>query len=63
MTNDIHYWLAHSFKYAFQDSSSFVLIGGTYINIYGAGEIYGNRQAWWDARMNNKSIQRPIPVT
>ncbi|KAF4220040.1 hypothetical protein CNMCM8980_003329 [Aspergillus fumigatiaffinis] len=63
MTNDIDYWLANSFKYAFQDSSSFVQIGGTDINIYGGGEIDGNGQAWWDARMNNKTIQRPILVT
>ncbi|GFF66338.1 probable exopolygalacturonase X [Aspergillus lentulus] len=63
MTNDIDYWLANSFKYAFQDSSSFIQIGGTDINIYGGGEIDGNGQAWWDARMNNKTIQRPILVT
>ncbi|GFF51401.1 probable exopolygalacturonase X [Aspergillus lentulus] len=63
MTNDIDYWLANSFKYAFQDSSSFIQIGGADINIYGGGEIDGNGQAWWDARMNNKTIQRPILVT
>ncbi|KAF7122470.1 hypothetical protein CNMCM5793_000495 [Aspergillus hiratsukae] len=63
MTDDIDYWLANSFKYAFQDTSSFIQIGGTDINIYGGGEIDGNGQAWWDARMNNKTIQRPILVT
>jgi galacturan 1,4-alpha-galacturonidase len=63
MTNDIDYWLANSFKYAFQDTSSFIQIGGTDVNIYGGGEIDGNGQAWWDARMDNKTIQRPILVT
>lgn len=60
MSNDIDYWLANSFKYPFQDTSSFIQIGGTDVNIYGGGEIDGNGQAWWDARMDNKSQDYPM---
>ncbi|RHZ49307.1 hypothetical protein CDV55_100821 [Aspergillus turcosus] len=63
MSNNIDYWLANSFKYPFQDTSSFIQIGGTDVNIYSGGEIDGNGQAWWDARMDNKTIQHPILVT
>ncbi|KAL4904334.1 hypothetical protein BDW74DRAFT_168382 [Aspergillus multicolor] len=62
-TNDLTYWQDHSFKYAFQNSSSFIQIGGTDVNIYGGGEINGNGQLWWDTKIDDPTLLRPILLT
>ncbi|KAF2034992.1 glycoside hydrolase family 28 protein [Setomelanomma holmii] len=47
-TNDIKYWQANNFYYAFQKSITFWVWGGKDVKIYGKGTINGNGQAWWD---------------
>ncbi|KAI5293000.1 hypothetical protein KEM52_005916 [Ascosphaera acerosa] len=59
-TDDMDYWQAHSFKYAFQNSSSFFRVGGEDVNIYGGGEVYGNGPTWWREFQSNKQLWRPI---
>jgi galacturan 1,4-alpha-galacturonidase len=61
---DINYWVANSFKYAFQNSTAFWKIGGKDVNIYGGGVglIDGNGQPWWDAFQKNSSLLRPISL-
>ncbi|KAI1755718.1 polygalacturonase [Xylaria castorea] len=61
---DIDYWVANSFKYAFQSSTAFWKIGGRDINIYGGGlgVIDGSGQPWWDGFASNSSLLRPISL-
>ncbi|KAI8946549.1 polygalacturonase [Xylaria longipes] len=61
---DIDYWVANSFKYAFQSSTAFWKIGGKDVNIYGGGVgvIDGNGQPWWDGFASNSSLLRPISL-
>ncbi|KAI1734831.1 polygalacturonase [Xylaria scruposa] len=61
---DIDYWVANSFKYAFQSSTAFWKIGGRDVNIYGGGVgvIDGNGQPWWDGFASNASLLRPISL-
>ncbi|KAH6723051.1 pectin lyase fold/virulence factor [Leptodontidium sp. MPI-SDFR-AT-0119] len=59
-TPDITYWVNNSFKYAFQDSSTFWKIGGKDVNIYGGGTLDGNGQVWYDAFASDKTLKRPI---
>jgi galacturan 1,4-alpha-galacturonidase len=61
-SGDVDYWVEHSFKYAFQDSSAMWRFGGRDVNIYGGGVglINGNGQPWYDAFAANASLLRPI---
>ncbi|KAI1436418.1 polygalacturonase [Xylaria sp. CBS 124048] len=61
---DIDYWVANSFKYAFQNSTAFWKIGGRDVNFYGGGVglIDGNGQPWWDSFATNPSLLRPIAM-
>ncbi|KAI0487635.1 polygalacturonase [Xylaria cf. heliscus] len=61
---DIDYWVANSFKYAFQSSTTFWKIGGRDVNIYGGGVgvIDGSGQPWWDGFASNSSLLRPIAL-
>ncbi|KAF2098780.1 putative polygalacturonase [Rhizodiscina lignyota] len=59
-TDDIVYWEGNSFKYAFQNQSSFFQIGGKDVNVYGGGTLDGQGQPWWQALQTNASIVRPI---
>lgn len=59
-TADTDYWQANSFKYAYQNSSTFLAIGGTDVNIYGGGLIDGQGQVWWTLAAKNSSTERPI---
>jgi galacturan 1,4-alpha-galacturonidase len=61
-TDDIDYWVDNEFQYDFQNSTSFLKIGGTDVNIYGdgVGLIDGSGQAWWEAFNANASLLRPI---
>ncbi|KAH9888717.1 glycoside hydrolase family 28 protein [Xylariomycetidae sp. FL2044] len=63
-SSDIDYWVANSYKYDFQNSSSYLKIGGKDVNIFGGGVglIDGNGQPWWDAWAENDSLLRPITV-
>ncbi|EHL02163.1 putative Exopolygalacturonase [Glarea lozoyensis 74030] len=45
-TNDTTYWQANSFRFGFQNVTSFFKLGGNDVNIYGGGTVDGNGQAW-----------------
>ncbi|KAL1851009.1 hypothetical protein VTK73DRAFT_9564 [Phialemonium thermophilum] len=59
---DVDYWVEHSFKYTFQNSSTFWRFGGKDVNIYGGGlgVIDGNGQPWYDEFAKNPTLLRPI---
>ncbi|KAI5303320.1 hypothetical protein KEM56_007674 [Ascosphaera pollenicola] len=59
-TDDMDYWQKNSFKYTFQNESTFFKIGGEDVNIYGGGELYGNGPIWWKVFAKNKNLWRPI---
>ncbi|KAH8601915.1 polygalacturonase [Bisporella sp. PMI_857] len=61
-TDNITYWVANSFKYAFQSSSSFLRIGGKDVNIFGGGVglLDGKGQAWFDQFAVEPTLLRPI---
>ncbi len=59
-TTDTTYWMAKSFKYAFQSGSSFWQWGGNDVNWFGGGTIDGGGQAWYDLFAKNSTIQRPL---
>lgn len=61
-SGDVDYWVEHTFKYPFQDSSSMWRIGGKDVNIYGGGKglLNGNGQPWYDAFASNPVLLRPI---
>ncbi|OGE48943.1 hypothetical protein PENARI_c024G01034 [Penicillium arizonense] len=48
-TDDIKYWQANNFYYAFQKSITFWVWGGQDIKIFGKGTLNGNGQAWYNA--------------
>lgn len=62
--SDVYYWAANSFKYAFQNMSSFWKFGGEDINIYGdlsnnRSMINGRGQAFWEELSRNSTLLRP----
>lgn len=59
-TNDTNYWQNNSFYMTYQNASTFWLIGGENINVYGGGTVDGNGQAWYDLYAQNPLILRPI---
>lgn len=59
-SDDLDYWQNHTFDLEFQNSTSFILLGGRDVNLYGGGTIHGNGQPWWDAYGQDKNIKRPI---
>ncbi|KAL1593137.1 hypothetical protein SLS60_010744 [Paraconiothyrium brasiliense] len=59
-TDNITYWEANSFDLEYQNATSFFAMGGKDVHVYGAGEIQGNGQAWWDAYPGNKKLKRPV---
>lgn len=63
--SDVYYWASNSFKYAFQNMSSFWKVGGEDINIYGdlsnnRSVIDGRGQAYWEENSRNSSVSLPI---
>jgi galacturan 1,4-alpha-galacturonidase len=59
-TTDTTYWMANSFKYAFQSGSCFWQWGGYDVNWYGGGTIDGAGQTWYDLFAKNSTIARPL---
>ncbi|EKD20085.1 uncharacterized protein L3040_002239 [Drepanopeziza brunnea f. sp. 'multigermtubi'] len=59
-TNDTTYWQKSAFQLGFQNATSFFMLGGNDVNVYGGGTIYGNGQTWWDAFAAEKRTNRPI---
>jgi galacturan 1,4-alpha-galacturonidase len=61
-TNDTTYWQANSFKFIFQNVTSFFKLGGNDVNIYGGGTIDGNGQVWYDLYAANIYTLRPVLI-
>jgi galacturan 1,4-alpha-galacturonidase len=61
-TNDTVYWQANSFKFIFQNVTSFWKIGGTDVAVYGGGTIDGNGQVWYDLYAANIYTLRPVLI-
>ncbi|KAJ4305943.1 hypothetical protein N0V90_001476 [Kalmusia sp. IMI 367209] len=59
-TDNITHWETHSFDLEYQNATSFFVLGGNDVHVYGAGEIQGNGQAWWNEYPNNKKLKRPV---
>ncbi|KAL1594568.1 hypothetical protein SLS60_010329 [Paraconiothyrium brasiliense] len=62
---DVYYWASNSFKYDFQNMSTFWKWGGKDVNIYGdlsngKSVIDGHGQAYWEEIVTNKTLLRPI---
>jgi galacturan 1,4-alpha-galacturonidase len=59
-TNDTDYWQNNSYYMTYQNATTFWLIGGEDVNVYGGGTLDGNGQAWYDLYAKNPLILRPI---
>lgn len=60
--SDVYYWARNSFKYDFQNMSSFWKIGGEDINIYGdlsnnRSVIDGRGQTYWEELSRNSTVR------
>lgn len=58
-TDNTTYWQENSFQFVFQDATSFWLLGGNDVSIYGGGTINGNGQAWYNLYVQNDTTLRP----
>ncbi|OZJ05679.1 hypothetical protein BZG36_01444 [Bifiguratus adelaidae] len=58
--NDVQYWQNAGFFIPYQNQTSYWLIGGNNVNIYGGGEISGEGQTFYDAFASNATLLRPI---
>ncbi|KAH8793414.1 PGX, glycoside hydrolase family 28 protein [Hyaloscypha finlandica] len=61
-TNDTVYWQANSFRFGFQNVTTFFKLGGNDVNIYGGGTIDGNGQIWYDLYAANVYTLRPVLI-
>jgi galacturan 1,4-alpha-galacturonidase len=61
-TNDTDYWQANSFKFIFQNVTSFFKLGGENVFIYGGGTLNGNGQVWFDLYAQNIYTLRPVLI-
>ncbi|TVY24009.1 Exopolygalacturonase X-1 [Lachnellula hyalina] len=59
-SNDTTYWQANSFRFVFQNVTSFFKLGGNDVNIFGGGTIDGNGQIWYDLYASNIYTLRPV---
>ncbi|KAF2216812.1 glycoside hydrolase family 28 protein [Cercospora zeae-maydis SCOH1-5] len=59
-TNDTDYWQAQSFKQVFQNATTFFVLGGKDVFVYGGGMLDGNGQVWYDLYAEDPLILRPI---
>jgi galacturan 1,4-alpha-galacturonidase len=61
-SNDTTYWQANSFKFGFQNVTSFFKLGGNDVVIYGGGTLDGNGQVWYDLYAANIYTLRPVLI-
>ncbi|ROV94827.1 hypothetical protein VPNG_09313 [Cytospora leucostoma] len=61
-TDDIDYWTDASFPFVFQNLTSYFLLGGDDVFIYGGGTLDGNGQAWYDAYAEDEYTVRPMLI-
>ncbi|KAM7182914.1 exopolygalacturonase [Rhypophila sp. PSN 637] len=61
-TNDTEYWQANSFRFSFQNVTSFFKLGGEDVWIYGGGTLDGNGQVWYDTYAKDIYTLRPVLI-
>ncbi|POS76259.1 polygalacturonase [Diaporthe helianthi] len=61
-TDDTNYWQAHSFKFGFQNVTTFFKLGGEDVFVYGGGTLDGNGQTWYDLYAADKYTLRPVLI-
>ncbi|CAK7234273.1 Exopolygalacturonase [Sporothrix bragantina] len=61
-TDDTDYWQANSFKFIYQNVTSFFKLGGDNVFIYGGGTLDGSGQTWYDLYASNIYTLRPVLV-
>jgi len=61
-SNDTAYWQANSFRFVFQNVTTFFKLGGNDVNIYGGGTLDGNGQVWYDLYASNIYTLRPVLI-
>ena len=61
--DDVDRWLGSAFQLGFQNQSTFWLVGGEDVHVYGGGTLDGRGQAWYDRFAVNETLQRPILLT
>ncbi|KJR88961.1 extracellular exo-polygalacturonase [Sporothrix schenckii 1099-18] len=61
-TNDTDYWQANSFRFGFQNVTSFFKLGGENVFVYGGGTLHGNGQVWYDLHAQDTDTLRPVLV-
>ncbi|KAF2132039.1 glycoside hydrolase family 28 protein [Dothidotthia symphoricarpi CBS 119687] len=59
-TDNLTYWQANAFDLQYQNATSFFMLGGKDVNVFGGGEVNGNGQAWYDGRAKDSKIKRPV---
>lgn len=65
-SDNIPYWLGHSYSVAYANLSTAWFLGGTNVTFrgFGKGVLDGNGQAWYDENRNNSNQPgRPIALT
>ncbi|KIJ37292.1 glycoside hydrolase family 28 protein [Sphaerobolus stellatus SS14] len=72
-TPNIAYWSPNSFFLTYQNATTFWLLGGQNLHMFGGGTIDGNGQVWWDTFASNNNagtaggssttFARPVPLT
>lgn len=61
-SDDTDYWQANSFRFGFQNATSFFKLGGEDVFIYGGGTLNGNGQVWYDLYAKDIYALRPVLV-
>jgi galacturan 1,4-alpha-galacturonidase len=56
------YWQANSFRFIFQNVTSFFKLGGDDVMIYGGGTLNGNGQVWYDLYAKDIYTLRPVLI-
>ncbi|KAI5778849.1 putative exopolygalacturonase X [Geopyxis carbonaria] len=59
-SDDVDYWKDNAFPLTFQNATTFWMLGGEDVNLYGGGTLDGNGQVWYDAYAEDIYILRPI---
>ncbi|KAB5578770.1 exopolygalacturonase [Coniochaeta sp. 2T2.1] len=61
-TDDTDYWQKNSFRFVFQNVTTFFKLGGDDVWIYGGGTLDGNGQTWYDLYAADIYTLRPVLV-
>jgi galacturan 1,4-alpha-galacturonidase len=59
-SNNTDYWQANSFRFVFQNVTTFFKLGGDDVWIYGGGTVDGNGQIWYDLYAKDIYTLRPV---